>query len=79
MRRENLYAAYQNAVPQPCSSDILYFLSLVAETLRTFGVLMLLAKILRDRKATGNGFGRASVGIADTSRAADHESSASLA
>ena len=58
MRRKNLYAAYRNAVPQPCSCDILYFLSLVAETLRTFGVLMLLAKILRDRRATGNGFVR---------------------
>jgi len=33
--------------------DILYFLSLVAETLRTFGVLILLAKILREKSVKG--------------------------
>lgn len=33
--------------------DTLYFLSLVAETVRTFGVLMLLAKVLRERSVRG--------------------------
>jgi len=33
--------------------DILYFLSLVAEMLRTFGVMILLAKILKDKSVKG--------------------------
>ncbi len=68
-------ALYMIMLLQPCSSDILIFLSLVAGTLRTFGVLMLLAKVLRDRKVTGKT--TASVFGRHRDRAGNHESSAS--